>query len=100
MISVNCSKVSYVNQSDYFACECNGTDGNPPADVTWYNSSGMIVTGKEKAILVLSNVDKDDNGTYKCEAKSSQRATSKTSIDLFVICKYNCYSMNRLIIMF
>ena len=92
MISVNCSKVSYVNQSDYFACECNGTDGNPTADVTWYNSSGKIVTGKEKAILVHTNVDEDDNGTYRCEAKSSQIAKIEWPIVLFVICKYNCYS--------
>ena len=39
----------------------------PPADVTWYKDNTQIVTGKEKAILVVRNVDKDDNGTYRCE---------------------------------
>ena len=91
MITVNCSNVTYANQSDNFACECNGTDGNPPADVTWYNSSGKIVTGKENAILSLSNVSREDNGTYRCEAKSHEMARNEISIDLFVTCKYNSY---------
>ena len=76
-----------MNESDnYFACKCNGTDGNPPAKVTWYNRSGKIVTGKEKAILVRSNVDKEQTGKYRCEAKSSESAKSETSIELIVNC--------------
>ena len=84
---MECFSLITVNQSDNFACECNGTNGNPPADVTWYNSSGQIVTGKEKAILVLSNVSRDDNGTYKCEAKSHENAKNEISIELIVNCK-------------
>ena len=62
-----------------------GTDGNPPADVSWYKDNTQIVTGKEKAILVLSNVDKDDSETYRCEAKSGiEEAKSETSMDLIV----------------
>ena len=93
MISVNCSKVITLNQSDFFACECNGTNGNPPANVTWYKNGTkqeLIVTGKEKAILVLSNVDKNGSGTYRCEAKSGiEEAKNETSIDVIVLCKYN-----------
>ena len=78
-----------MNQSDYFACECKGTDGNPPADVTWYKDNTKIGdTGKEKAVLVRSNVSKDDNGTYRCEAKSYEGAKNETSVHLFVISKY------------
>ena len=73
-----------MHQSDYFVCECEGTDGNPPADVTWYKNDTEIATGKEKAILSLSNVDKDNNGTYRCEAKSSEKAKNETSIDVIV----------------
>ena len=76
-----------MNQSDYFACECKGTDGNPPADVTWYKNNAKIVAGKEKAILCFTNVDKDDSGTYRCEAKSHEKAKNETSIELIVNCK-------------
>ena len=77
-----------MHQSDNFVCECKGTDGNPAADVTWYENDTMIATGKEKAILSLSNVDKDNSGTYRCEAKSSEKAKNETSIDVIVTGKY------------
>ena len=86
-ISINCSSVTTVNQNDYFACECNGTDGNPPANVTWSKDSTQIVTAKEKAVLVFSNVDKDDNGTFRCEAKSHKNVKNETSMELIVIRK-------------
>ena len=75
-------------QGDNFACECKGTDGNPPADVTWYKDNTQIVTGKEEAILSLSNVDKDDNGTYRCVANSDEKAKNETSFELIIIRKY------------
>ena len=87
-ISVSCPSVHTVNQSDYFACECKGTNANLPADVTWDKNSKQIVTGKEKAILVPNNVDKDDSGTYRCEARNREKAKRETSIELIVIRKY------------
>ena len=79
-----------MNQSNYFVCECKGTDGKPsPADVTWYKDDAQIVTGKENATLVFNNVTKDKNGTYRCEAKSHEKATNETSIELIVNCKYH-----------
>ena len=79
-VSINCSNPTTVIQSDNFACECKGTDGNPPADVTWYKDNTLIGdSGEKKAISSLSNVDKDDDGTYKCEAKSgTEEAKNKT----------------------
>ena len=78
-----------MNQGDYFACECKGTDGNVAADVTWYKDNTKIGdTGKQKAVLVRSNVSRDDNGTYRCEAKSHERARNEKLVDLFVISKY------------
>ena len=88
-ISINCSSVTTVHQNDYFACECNGEYGNSTANVTWYKDNTQIVTGKEKAVLVFSNVDKDDNGTYRCEAKSHKNVKSETSMELIVIRKYS-----------
>ena len=76
-----------MNQSDNFTCKCKGADGNPPADVTWYKDNTKIATGKEEAILSLSDVDKDDNGTYRCEARSHGRAKNETSVELIVNCK-------------
>ena len=81
-----------MNQGDNFACECKETDGLPPANVTWYKSNTKIVTGKEKAILRFSNVDKDDNGTYRCEAKSHEKAKNETSIELIATSKYTLHS--------
>ena len=91
IISVNCSKVNKVNEGDYFACQCKGTRGYPPANVTWYKDKAQIGdTGKESATLSLSNVTKVDNGTYRCEAKSGvEEATNETSIKLIVNRKYN-----------
>ena len=103
-----------MSQGNYFACECKGTDGNPPADVAWYkndepkkvrgkekailrppadvawykNDEPKKVRGKEKAILRFLNVGKDDSGTYTCEAKSYEKAKNKTSMELIVNCKY------------
>ena len=82
-----------MNTSDYFACECKGQGGNPPADVTWYkgneqNGQQKGFTGKEEAILHLPNVTKDDNETYTCEAKSHEEAKSTETIELIVNCKY------------
>ena len=88
IISVNCSSVTTVNESDYFACECKGTDGNPPADVTWYkNNRNVSDTGKEKEILRFTNISKDDSGTYRCEAKSHEEGKNETFMELIVNCE-------------
>lgn len=90
-MTLNCSSYITVHQSDYFACECKGQGGNPPTNVTWYKGSVPIVTGKEIGILRLPNVGKDDNGTYRCEAKSHEKANTETTIELIVNCKYEWY---------
>ena len=78
-----------VNQSDNFTCKCKGADGNPPADVTWYKDNTKIGdTGKEEAILRFLNVDRDDSGTYICEAKSRIEETKNTTqCQVIVNCK-------------
>ena len=88
MIADNCSSINTVNLGDYFACECNGTHGNPPAVVTWYKDNTQMVTGKEKAILRLTNVTRHDGGKYRCEARSDEKAKSITEIKLRVIDEY------------
>ena len=50
-ISINCSNPATVIQSDNFACECKGTDGNPFADVTWYKNNTQIGEKKKPFLL-------------------------------------------------
>ena len=87
-VKVNCSSPKTMNESNYFACECQGIDGNPRANVTWYKGNEIVATGKEKAVFTFPSVSKDDNGTYRCEAKSHKKAKNETSIHIIVQCKY------------
>ena len=89
VVTVSCSSPTIVNQGDNVSCECKGTDGYPPADVIWYKNNTEIVTGKEKAILRRTNVGKGDSGTYRCEAKSSEKAKNITEIELIIIGEYD-----------
>ena len=88
-MTVNCSSLITLNASGYFACECKGKGGNPLADVTWYKGNEQKGdTGTEEAILRLTNVNKNDNGTYTCVAKSHEKAKNVAAIELLVNCKY------------
>ena len=89
-ISVNCSNIT-LNKGAYFACQCNGTDGYPIANVTWYKDMTQIEdTGIGNATLVFSNATEDDNGTYRCEVKSGTVKADKVEIiDIRVKRKYN-----------
>ena len=78
-----------MNQGDYFASECKGTGGNPsPANVIWYKNGTELARGEEKATLIRSNVRIDDNGMYRCEAKSHEKAKNETSLELIVTSEY------------
>lgn len=69
-------------------CECEGRDGNPLADVTWFKGNTKISSGQEEAILHLPSARKTDNGTYKCKAISGRdEATNETTIQVTVNCK-------------
>ena len=87
-ITVNCSSPTTLNKGDEFTCMCRSKYDNPPADVTWYKGNERIVAGKEEAILRFSNVKKEDNGTYKCQAKRHDEAKNEI-IELIVNCMYN-----------
>ena len=89
VVTVSCSNTTIVNQGDNFSCEGKGTGGYPPADVIWYKNNTEIVTGKEKAFLRLTSVSKDDSGTYRCEAKSSEKAKNITEIQLIITGEYD-----------
>ncbi|XP_028407333.1 deleted in malignant brain tumors 1 protein-like [Dendronephthya gigantea] len=89
-IAINCSSAITVIVGDDVTCLCEGKNGYPPADVTWYKNNVQIGdTKKEKNVLALRNVDRTDRGTYVCELKSFTFST-KNSIQ--VIFYENLYS--------
>ena len=70
-VAFSCSHRNGVNEGDDFMCVCRGEGGYPPANVIWYKDGAQISgTRKENQTLTLSNVDRAQNGTYKCEARS------------------------------
>lgn len=89
LVTIDCSRYSRANISDDFSCLCRGRDGNPPAQVTWYKDNTKIGdTGEKSQLLQLRVVDKSKSGKYKCEAKSHEKATNTTFIELTVNCKF------------
>ena len=88
-MKIECSRATTINKGKDITCVCSGEDGNPPANVTWFDEDGEKVskTGKEKATLTLRNVDGNDSGKYKCKAFGDKLAQNETSIKLTVRCK-------------
>ena len=84
MIALSCADTVKLDEGEDFTCECNGTDGNPPANVTWYKDGRSIATGKKHARLVLKNLQEEDSGTYKCVAMSGDNAKNVKSIEVDV----------------
>jgi hypothetical protein len=91
-VTLTCSSSVILDKGADFTCECQGLDGNPPANVTWYKDGKKFGgTGTEKQILSLMNVDETDSGTYRCEAESYPSAMyrDEESIRVDVRCKYD-----------
>ena len=90
-MTINCSNPITVNEDRDLICLCKGENGNPPADVIWFDSKGNGIGQKEKEnkILVLRSVTEADSGTYTCQAQSHTLMDEK-SIDVKVSpnCKY------------
>ena len=87
-VTINCSNSITVSVGDDVVCLCEGKGGYPPADVTWYKNDVQIGgTRKEENILTLSNVDRNNNGTYVCIGKS-YTFTNKASIEVLCYGKH------------
>ena len=67
-----CSSPLTVNEGENATCLCTG-DANTPksTNVTWLNGNQPIGNvGSGSALLTITNVGKEDGGTYTCEVES------------------------------
>ena len=82
-----CSSPITVKEGDNVSCTCEGRDGNPPADVTWYKDNRKIGgTGRKEKTLTLTNVTNEkDHGSYKCVAQSYPNETFQDEVMVEVI---------------
>ena len=92
-VTINCSSLITVDENRDLICLCKGENGNPPADVIWYdNEKDLIgVLGKEGKTLVLRSVTEADSGTYTCKAQSHTLMDEK-SMEVKVNCKYYLFT--------
>ena len=80
-ITIDCPVTNILKKGQTFTCNCKGTNGNPDAVVTWYKENEEVENGEKLSKeLVLTNVDKQSSGTYRCEAKSYDIALNETKI--------------------
>ncbi|XP_028399386.1 peroxidasin homolog [Dendronephthya gigantea] len=83
-VTVSCSSQVIVKEGDNFTCVCTEQGSNPPATVTWYKDGKQISNQRrERQTLSISNIEKKDSGTYRCEAKNLVSDEEK-SIEIIV----------------
>ena len=90
-MTINCSNPITVDEDHNLICLCEGENGNPPADVIWYdkNSNPIGQEEKEQKSLVLRNVTVADSGTYTCKAQSYTSIDEKSfEVKVLPNCKY------------
>jgi len=71
-----------ISQGDSVSITCN-TNGNPAPDVVWYrDGSGEIVSRQET--MTISDIRRDQAGTYVCQANNSVGQSDPKKIELQV----------------
>ena len=77
------------NEADDVKLFCNST-GNPRANIAWTflngSNSRIIRTGET---LVLSNVTRNQAGTYKCTATNGIMVPATANVQVTINCKYD-----------
>ncbi|XP_028416916.1 neural cell adhesion molecule 1-like [Dendronephthya gigantea] len=88
-VTFSCPDTTTLNEGDDFSCLCEGKNGSPAADVTWFKDGEQIGgTGKKEQLLTLKNVDKSDSGTYKCVAESDSNERYKDEKTMKIIVQF------------
>ena len=90
-VTINCSSPITVKEDDDLICLCKGENGNPPADVIWYDKNSNVIGQKEKEnkIFVLKSVTAADSRTYTCKAQSHTLMDEKSiEVKVSLNCKY------------
>ena len=64
-------------------CAASGT---PDPDVKWFRNGKIKSKGKKTVLLTFNNVNRTDDGRYKCQANNSAGDT-ENYIELVVHCK-------------
>ena len=92
-VTVNCSSLITVNENHDLICLCKDENGNPPANVIWYDKNDNLIGQKEKEqkTLVLRSVTEADSGIYTCKAQSHTLMDEK-STEVKVNCKYYLFT--------
>ena len=85
---LNCSSATTLKKGEGFACECQKTDVNRPANVIWYRNNTKIVKGKAKQFCLSMVLIKMTMETYRCGARTRKKTKNEVSIELIVIRKY------------
>ena len=77
-----------VNEADDVKLFCNST-GNPRPNITWsfLNGSNSRIIGSGET-LFLSNVSRNQAGTYKCTA-ANDIMVSTANVQVAINCKYD-----------
>ena len=82
-----------VNEADDVRLFCNST-GNPRPNITWsfLNGSDSRIIGSGETLL-LSNVSRNQAGTYKCTADNGIMVSNTANVQVAINCKYDVFEL-------
>ena len=79
------SVLSSYNEGSVVSITCTAS-GTPDPDVKWIRNGKIKSKGKKTALLTFNNVNRTDDGQYKCQANNSA-GNIQNYIELVVHCK-------------
>lgn len=89
------SRNTTANETDDVALFCIAT-GNPRPNITW-----IFLNGPETSVirigenLTLSNVTRNQAGTYQCIATNNVLDTKTADVNVIINCKYSMYEVSN-----